>query len=495
MFAKSRVFVFLSISFVAGIFLVSLFSISPRVIYLALGVFISCLAVSFSLSNRVGYWGIIACACACAALAGMLRMQYARVQSEFSQVFNVKQSWEGYIVEDSDVRTDKQLLTVQVKNHTQNILVTTSLGQKYRYGDWVVVEGKILEPGNFDDFDYKNYLERFNVYGVVRYPHILVLKNNQGNWVKEQLLSLKHSFVSRMGTFLPEPFGSLLAGILIGAKKTLPQNIVDDFNTTGLSHVVAVSGFNITIIISSLGFLAYYLGRRTSFVVSLGVILGFVIISGASASVVRAGVMGLLILASSQVGRLYSITPSLCAAAVFMLIGNPKILFYDIGFQLSFAATMGIVYFAPLLDSLTAHWHDITNFLEFRSILIATSSAILFTLPLILYYFGRLSLVAPLANIVVLPTVPAIMFFGFFIAMPFVGAGFAFVARLLMTYLLWVISHLSRWPHAAVSLKISGWYVLLLSVLIIGMYVLLWNMVNKRGALRKSLVDKNVKVW
>ncbi len=465
--SKSKIFIGICLSFILGVFLGSILNVPRFYLFIAIAVCVSAFAVFF-------YTGSKKIAVFCLWLLflafGMWRIQISFSPNQYQNVFNSRQKLEGYIVEDVDIRIGKQLLTFQPNNFQQRILITTSLYQNYFYGDWVVVEGKIAEPNNFSGFDYKGYLERYNVSAVSSYPKILVLKNNQGNFVKYQLLKIKAAFAEHIAKYLEEPKASLLMGILIGARKTLPNNVIENFNLTGTSHVIAVSGYNISIIIYGLGFLAFFLGKRWSFWISFCFILAFIIISGASASVIRASVMGSLLLLSLNIGRMYAVTPSLCLAAAGMLVLNPKILYWDIGFQLSFAATLGIVYLLPEMEKLTESW---PKFWGAKSIVFATLSATAATLPLILLHFGRLSIVALIANILILPIVPAAMLFGFLIAVPFASPGFALISSWLLAYILKITSFLASLPYSSVNLNLGQGRLILISLLPIGLCCLL----------------------
>jgi competence protein ComEC len=401
---------------------------------------------------------------AIAFIIGMWRIQMTFVDNEFTDRLGTKVEFEGFIMEDPDRRLDKQLITIRPKDGKQNVLITTSIYVNFAYGDWVLVRGKLTEPKQFDDFDYRKYLERFNIYAIMYYPKVIVLKNQQGHFAKSWLLVIKHRFAKQLEKVIDEPRLSLLLGILIGARKTLPQEITDAFAITGLSHIVAVSGYNISILIAALERSSKVLGRRLSFILSCLVILGFVIISGASSSVIRASLMGGLLLVSFAAGRLYVITPALCAAALVMLLINPKILYWDVGFQLSFAATMGIVYILPVLESML---EKIPNFLSLKSYVLSTFAAIIATLPLVIFQFHRLSVVAPLANVLVLPVVPLTMLTGFLSAIPFFGGGFAFLANYLLAFILAVTKLLSAWSYASLEVVTSVFSTVLLMAIII----------------------------
>jgi len=460
-FSKSKIFIGIAISFAVGVLVGSRFYIETSAIYICLAIAAGGFTLSFMGSKK--YAALFALFLFCAGL-GALRLQASLANNQYTQWLGLKQKIEGYIVQDIDVRSDKQLITFRPEGFEQNILITTTLGQEFFYGDWILAEGKIAEVKNFSDFDYQKYLERYNVYAVMSYPKVLILKSHQLNPAKEFLLKIKYAFAKRVGGFIKEPQSSLLMGILIGARKTLPQNIIDNFNNTGTSHIIAVSGFNITIIISALGSLVYLFGRKTSFWLSVFALFGFVIIAGASASVIRAAIMGFLLLLSFRLGRQYAVAPALFLAALVMLIINPKILFWDVGFQLSFAATLGIVYFLPLLQKFLQR---VPEFFGGKTLILTTLSAIIATLPLILLTFGRLSLSALLVNVLVLPAVPFAMLFGFLAVLPLVGQGFAFAASGLLLYILKITEIFAGLPYSSLNIKISPqiFWVLVLAVL------------------------------
>ncbi|MBI3231650.1 MAG: ComEC/Rec2 family competence protein [Candidatus Doudnabacteria bacterium] len=485
--SKSKIFIGLCLSFGLGIFLASRFSLDWLYIYFLFGVAVIIVFGSLLVDNPArsavrlsGVFLFFIC-------LGGLRFQQAVQLNSYENFFGQKVQWEGHVMEDPDIRADRQLLTIRPEGFDQRILVTSTKSQEFFYGDRVVFEGKPKEPHDFNDFDYSGYLERFGVYAAMQYPKIYILKNNQGNKLKFLLLKTKQAFSRRMQKFLPEPENSLALGILIGARRGLPPEVMESFNITGTSHIVAISGFNIAVIVAVLNFSAWIVGRRASFWLSLCMILGFVVTAGGSASVVRAGVMGILLLMAFNIGRMYSVMPALLFAAGVMLFANPKILFWDVGFQMSFAATLGLVLFMPILESLTSKWPKVFGL---KSIFLATLSATISTLPLALWHFGRLSLVALLANLLILPVVPLAMLFGFLTIIPILAPGFAFISGLLLTYILWVVNSLAKWPLASLQVKISEW-VLLASFA--SLTLVYWAV--KRWSKRKLKLEQVQNLW
>lgn len=244
---------------------------------------------------------------------------------------------------------------------------------------------------------------------------------------------------------LPEPQASFLAGLLFGIEENIPENLLENFNLTGTRHITALSGYNITIIASLLmGFLLWIgFWRKHAFFIAIIGIIFFVLFTGASASVVRAAIMGTLVLIAQQVGRASSPKNLLASAAFLMILKEPTALLDNIGLQLSFAATIGIIYFSPYLKKLP-------------QILSTTLSAQIAVMPLIIFYFKQVSLISPIANLLILPIIPVTMLLGF-IALIFgvlwtpIGIFLAWPAWLFLTYEIKIVELLAKLPFASLS--------------------------------------------
>lgn len=472
--SKSKIFIFLALSFGVGVLAASKFDMLRPAVYVVLAIGAVAFALAFVGHHKAV---MLAAAMVFAAALGTFRLQLSMAPSQYQPFLDSKQQWEGYITEDPAVKGNGQTLVFRPDGFRQEIQISTTLTQSFFYGDRVVVDGKLTEAKNFGDFDYQSYLRRYNIYAVIGYPtKILILKSNGLNPAKFGLLKIKQGFVNRLSELLREPQTSLALGILLGGHGSLPQNIVNDFNATGTSHIIAVSGFNITIIVTALASLAYLLGRKQSFWLATLTIIGFVIITGATASVVRAAIMGFLLLLALNIGRQYSIVPSLFFAGLIMLIINPKILYWDVGFQLSFAATLGIVYFMPVLEKLSV---KLPPLLGAKTLILTTLSAIAATLPIILYNFGTLSLSAPVVNVLVLPVVPFAMLFGFLAVLPFLGAGFALAANGLLIYIIRTIGFFGTLPYSSLNFQIPAWVFYVLCALVFGIYFCLKLLASK----------------
>lgn len=318
----------------------------------------------------------------------------------------------GIIIDEPEFKNDRANYILKTDDKLK-ILIQTMHYPEYEYGDKISAEGKIEEPKNFDNnFDYKSYLVKDDIYLMAKNPKITLLSKSEGYLIYEYLYKFKNKLENVFKNNLPEPQASLLAGITLGSRSGLPKDVLDDFSRTGTSHIVALSGYNISAIalfvMSILGY--FMLSRNISFWVSLLVIGIFVLMTGASASVVRAAVMGILALIASQQGRLYTAKNALIFAGAVMVFLNPKILRFDVGFQLSFMAVLGLILISPWLEEKLKNLPEI---LGIKKALIATLSAQIFVLPLIFYYFGAISWLSPLVNILILPAVPMAMLLGF----------------------------------------------------------------------------------
>lgn len=356
-----------------------------------------------------------------------------------------------------------------------NILVSAGLYPVYHYGDELEIKCKLQKPEPIEDFAYDKYLAKENIYSLCYWPEIKFLKSGEGNNLVAGILWVKEKLVATVNRILPEPQAAFLGGLLYGAKRGIPQSLMDMFSTTGTTHIVAISGYNITIlavlllqITKSVG-----VGRKKSFWIALAGILFFVILTGAAASVVRAAIMGMLVLFASHVGRISKIQNALLLAAAVMLIFNPKILVFDVGFQLSFAATIGLVYLSPIFEK---YLEKVPSIFGVKESFATTMAAIVFTLPLILYTFGRVSFIAPLANILILPMIPIAMALGtiaVFGGILFSGLGqiIGWLAWLVLSYIIEVVKFLAKIPWASGEAGKMHWIFLIIFYFLISWFI------------------------
>lgn len=228
-----------------------------------------------------------------------------------------------------------------------------------------------------------------------------------------QWLSYGHKqFVDTLKQVYPAPESALLSGILVGGTSSFSNKMIDQFKHTGTLHLVALSGFNISIIIGYLGLLFYQLAvPRRWYMLLIGVSLVlFVLTVGPSESVVRASVMGFLVVLARHRGRDSSMRNVLAVTAVLMVMHTPTVLLSDIGFQLSFMATIGIVYLMPVLE---IYAQRLPSLWQFKEALLMSVAAEVMVLPILLLQFEELAIFSPFVNMLVGPLIPMAMLFGF----------------------------------------------------------------------------------
>lgn len=285
--------------------------------------------------------------------------------------------------------------------------------EEFHYGDKIIFTGKFEEPISYLDFDYKAYLAKSNIYSVINYPQIKIIDKHQGFWLKDFLYQIRISFQKQIDKIFPEPERSFLNGLLLGEKRTLDKDLEVALQKTGTMHLIALSGFNITIITNAVYAFLIVLGivRPKAFWLVIIFILFFVVLTGTSPSIVRAGIMGGILVLSYRLGKPYQIKNALFFAAFLMILINPKILRFDIGFQLSFAATLGLIYFSPFFNRVFQT--EKPSFLNWRQVVATTFSAQLAVLPLLIFRFGYISLISPLVNVLIISLIPYTMLLGF----------------------------------------------------------------------------------
>jgi competence protein ComEC len=364
------------------------------------------------------------------------------------------------------------------------LLARADLGTDWRYGDLAQLTGELRTPAEFEDFSYRDYLARRGVYSQMSFASAVRLGEGQGNPVWAALYGLRSGGVEILHRLYPDPEAGLLAGILLGDESGIGHSLQDAFNDTGTRHIIAISGFNITIIAGLfLSAFSRWVGQRRGLWLAAAAIMLYTVLVGAEASVVRAAIMGLVALAARLLGRDQFGVNTLAFTGAVMALVNPFVL-WDAGFQLSFMATLGLMTLGERLRTWSAAWLDAHASKAWAQRLkgplyeyvLLTLSAQIFTLPLLLHYFGRLSLISLPANILILPLQPAVMIF----------SGLSVLAAAVLWPLGQLLS-LAAWPLAAFTIRVveafagptwaaqdvGGFSLLLVLLSYVGLFVLM----------------------
>ncbi|MBA7484156.1 ComE operon protein 3 [subsurface metagenome] len=351
----------------------------------------------------------------------------------------------------------------------------------------LLVTGELETPPQLDDFDYKGYLAHQGIYSTMLYPKIEILDRGQGTAPLQWVYSLRNRLSQTLATILPEPQASLAQSIILGIRGNIPAQVKADFSRSGTAHLLAISGLHLSIIagiLLSLGI--WLLGKRRYLYIwlALGTIWLYALITGMHPPVVRAAIMVSLFLSAELLGRQRSAFTALAFAAAVMVVISPQIL-WDASFQLSFLAMSGLIFIFPPLQALgrravTATIGESGPAATTANIITdsfsVTLGAIIAVWPLIAYYFGIISFVAPLATFLALPALPGIIILGAlagilgFIALP-IAQVVGWLAWLCLSYMLVVVSGLAAFPLssldvASVEINFAGTYYLILALAI-----------------------------
>ena len=348
---------------------------------------------------------------------GALRIEIAQwnfSQSELSDKVGQTISVEGVVVAEPDKRERVTYLTVETGG--EKILVGVDAFKTVSYGDVLAISGLLQVPESFETelgrtFHYETYLKAKGIQYQMSFAEIQVLEAGQGNLLIKTLLTVKQSFIKQIEWYLTEPAAGLGEGLLLGVKQGLGEELEAAFRKTGIIHIVVLSGYNIMlVVIFVMTILGYFLTKKKQVFFGIIAIVAFAIMVGLSATVVRASIMAVLLLLTQVTNRTYLVVRGLILAGLIMVLHNPFLLAYDVGFQLSFLATLGLIYITP---HFAIYCQRVTNFVGVRSFLVATLGTQIAVLPLLLYQIGELSIVSVLVNVLVLPMVPVAMLLTF----------------------------------------------------------------------------------
>ena len=372
---------------------------------------------------------------------------------------------DGVVVEPPDVRDTFVNLRLRIDQlHQVNedqfipvqglLLVRVSTSTSFLYGDRIRLQGHPETPPENEDFSYRDYLANQGIFSYISYPSSSLLQHGEGNPIYSALYAFRQHALDVVYSLFPDPEASLLAGILLGVQSGIPQDVQDAFRLTGTSHIIVISGFNITIIAGLFTFMfSRLLGeRRGAIVAAIGIIF-YTLLVGANPAVVRAAILGMLTLLGHQVGRRQVGLNSLAIVGAAMAFVTPTVL-WDVSFQLSFAATLGIMLYAEPFTNWFINFaarfipHDKAHRLAgpVGEYFLLTLAAQLTTLPLMIYYFKRISLTSLIANPLILPAQPPLMVLGGLSVLT------GMIIKPIGQLLAW-----ATWPFTAYTIRMVEW--------------------------------------
>jgi len=336
-----------------------------------------------------------------AVLAGFSYFYFHAAVKVENIPFGEIETYRGVVSGHPESRLKSQKLNIELQPpYSGEVAVYTDLYPVYEYGDLIEFTGTIN----------KSPSGRINI-SLPR--SIALISNDHGNKVKQFIFSIRDRLVENLQAALPSHQAALMSGILLGERAEFTDEFKEAMKASGTTHIVALSGFNISIIgmlVSNM--LSSFMSRRRSFYVTLVFIILFVLMTGAEASVVRAAIMGIIMLLAAQTSRIYNFRNAITLTAFLMLLLDPTLLVFDVGFQLSFTALLGIIYLEPVFKKYSPLKKE-PGFLSWRDNLRQTTAAQLAVLPIVLTTFGSFNPLSLIANVLILEFIPATMLFGF----------------------------------------------------------------------------------
>lgn len=342
------------------------------------------------------------------------------------------------------------------------ILANVFPGKDFSYGDKVVLEGALHRPFNYGNpasFSYRDYLRNqgiYSIFSVKKGNQIAVLSRGRGNYLKSLAFKMKRRARDIFERYLWPVNSAVLAGIILGERQNIPDDIRQSFIRTGTSHIIAISGFNVGLVVFMALILlkAARIKRKIRYVLAIPILIIHMLGVGASSSVVRATIMAMAVLAGYLLERETNIVNSLSLSALIILGYNPMQLF-DAGFQLSFISVLGIVLLSPRIigfsEKIFSRLKGIRRFC--LNGFAVSLSAWLATLGLIAHYFRIISPVTLLANLIIVPLTSLIILLGFSLSLsaviwPGLAGQIAATTNLTMAVLFKITSGLSQLPFA-----------------------------------------------
>lgn len=351
----------------------------------------------------------------------------------------------------SGVRATVKDLTIGGEEARGGVLVFLPMGEEVFIDDQLTATCKLKRPEPFNGFPYDQFLATKGVYALCTFPSSVAAEAGLWTW-RGGLYRARILLMDRFNRLLPEPHSSFVTGLILGGSSGLSDDLQDTFSRTGTSHILAASGFNVSLF--TFFFFAFAIerfGRRRGIFMTGVLVVVYVFLAGATAAVIRAGIMAGIVLLAEWVRRPRSPMRLLAFALPIMLLLNPFVLLVDPGFQLSFVATAAVL-FIP--DHLEGYFSWMPEVFGLREALVGSLVASLVTAPIMFWHFGSISLIAPVVNVFVLPLVPLLMAVGLillpmaFLLPASILAYLSVPAVLLSSMILWVIRQGASVPHA-----------------------------------------------
>ncbi len=408
---------------------------------------------------RLSFFTILFCV---GVVLGAVRTQF--VEEKIPYACESSCVFDATIISSPETKDTYQVFTVrpvEAERATYDVQIRAPLYPRFKIGETLHVEGKALLPkvimphDGEKSFDYVSYLHSKNIGSEILFPSVEVL-DSEAHSVQEYLGRWKEDLIARLGLYVSSPASALSSGMLFG-DSSMSKELTQTFRTSGLSHIVVLSGFNIAIVITSILFVFMFLPLIMRIVLASVFVIMFVMMVGGEAGVMRATAMAFIGLLATLLGRAYVARQALIISFLAIILYEPQALRADASLHLSFLATAGIVYASAPLEKILQKYMKNKYML---SLFTTTLAAYFATLPYVMYTFGTVSLYALVANVLVLPLIPITMLLSFIVVcMSYMSEtlslGFGFMDTLVSNIILFVARTVEALPFSNTSLSVS----------------------------------------
>ena len=411
-------------------------------------------------------------------------------ESKYKKYDNKNISIEGTIISDIEEKEYNYTFTIRTKD--DYFLVNLKKNKEeisLKYGDKLQISGEYQEPNkarNYKGFDYKNYLKTNKIYGIIRvdsYANITIKHQKNLSNFKLLIHKIREKLKQNIQELLTKETYALGIGILIGDNSRINEKIVEDFKNSNLSHMLAVSGahINYVVLTVSILFTKKRAGIKAQRVVTIMMMLFFMELTQMTSSVVRAGISCIIYMLASLLYRKADVINAMAISTLLILLNNPFKLF-DIGFQLSYAGTLGIILFCkliniPLKNKLLKYLKD--------SIIISISANI-FIIPIMMYQFNTISLTFILSNLLAGPLLGISIILEIIVLLiSFMSINIAAIPAKVLNILLILIINIANWFS---NIEISKIYVITPQIISIVAYYLICAAIILKKKNRKIIV-------
>lgn len=411
-------------------------------------------------------------------------------ESKYKKYDNKNISIEGTIISDIEEKEYNYTFTIRTKD--DYFLVNLKKNKEeisLEYGDKLQISGEYQEPNkarNYKGFDYKNYLKINKIYGIIRvdlYTNIIIKHQKNLSNFKLLIHKIREKLKQNIQELLTKETYALGIGILIGDNSRINEKIVEDFKNSNLSHMLAVSGahINYVVLTVSILFTKKRAGIKAQRVVTIMMMLFFMELTQMTSSVVRAGISCIIYMLASLLYRKADVINAMAISTLLILLNNPFKLF-DIGFQLSYAGTLGIILFCNLINI------PIKNKLlkYLKDSIIISISANIFIIPIMMYQFHTISLTFILSNLLAGPLLGISIILEIIVLLiSFMSINIAAIPAKVLNILLILIINIANWFS---NIEISKIYVITPQIISIVAYYLICAAIILKQKNRKIIV-------